>query len=106
MAKSLTIPQLAERCQAEAERYQQSGQSDERYCFELFRRALTKQDAAAWEAIYRQYQRLVKTWVQRYSRFRETEEGADFLSMKPLPGCGNAPLGPSRWKSLIRWANV
>ncbi len=79
MAKSLTIFQLAERCQAESVRYKQSGRSDESYCLELFRKALTEQDGAAWDAIYAQYQLLVATWIQSYSRFTATGEEADFF---------------------------
>lgn len=79
MPRSLTIPQLAERCQAEAAHYKQTGQSDERYCFELFRRALIERDEAAWQVIYTQYQSLVATWVHNYSRFPQTNEEADFF---------------------------
>jgi RNA polymerase sigma factor (sigma-70 family) len=32
-------------------------------CYELFRRALLEQDQEAWAAIYRQYERLVHSWV-------------------------------------------
>ena len=79
MVESLTISQLAERCQAERERYRRTRQADEVYCLELFRRALTEQDEAAWEVIYRQYQPLVTHWVLRYSRFADTGEEAVFF---------------------------
>jgi hypothetical protein len=79
MIKSLTISQLAERCQAESRRYQQSEQSDQRYCFELFRRALVEQNEPAWQAIHTQYQPLVAAWVRYYSRFPDTGEEADFF---------------------------
>jgi RNA polymerase sigma factor (sigma-70 family) len=76
---SLTTPQLAEYCQAEAERYQQTGQSNEEYCLELFRRALTMRDQAAWEAIYRQYHPLVTQWAYRCPGFDQTGEDAAFF---------------------------
>jgi RNA polymerase sigma factor (sigma-70 family) len=79
MTKSLTIPQLVELCQAEARRYQQTGQSDERYCLELFRLALVEQNQEAWQALYNQYHNLVAAWVQRYSRFPQTGEETDFF---------------------------
>lgn len=79
MVKSLTISELAEQCQSAVRRYQQSGQSDEIYCFELFRRALLEQDEAAWQAIHSQYQTLVIFWVRNYSRFSQTGEEADFF---------------------------
>ncbi|MCK6623700.1 MAG: hypothetical protein DPW09_02070 [Anaerolineae bacterium] len=79
MLKFLTVPQLAERCQAEAELYRQTKQSDETYCFELFHRALTERNEAAWQAVYAQYQTLVAAWVYGYSRFPDTNEEAAFF---------------------------
>lgn len=67
MERSLTVSELAEQCGAEAERYRQTGQSDETYCFELFRQALVDRDEAAWRAIYAQYQSLVARWVYAYA---------------------------------------
>ncbi len=79
MPNSFSIPQLVERCRAEAARYQQTGQSDEAYCLELFHLALREHNQAAWEAIYAQYQSLAGSWVYRYSRFSQTNEEADFF---------------------------
>ena len=79
MVDRLTIVQLAERCSAEAKRYKQTQQSNEEYCLELFRRALTEQNETAWEAIYSQYQLLVQHWIYQYSRFHETGEEADLF---------------------------
>ena len=39
---------------------------DPRYCFEIFRRALGKQDQRAWDAICRQYAPLVAGWVAHH----------------------------------------
>jgi RNA polymerase sigma factor (sigma-70 family) len=79
MVKFLTIPQLAEHCQAEVRRYRQTGQSNEVYCLELFHRALVERNEAAWQAIYAQYQPLMGFWVRNYSRFPQTGEEADFF---------------------------
>jgi RNA polymerase sigma factor (sigma-70 family) len=70
----LLTSQLAKSCQAEAERYQQTGQSNEEYCLELFRRALTQRDERAWEAIYRQYHQLVMRWAYRCPGFEQADE--------------------------------
>ncbi len=64
MIQSLTVYELAEQCQTEAERYRRTGQSDGTSCFELFRRALVERDEAAWHAIYTQYQGLVRRWIR------------------------------------------
>jgi len=33
------------------------------YCFELFRRAIDNSSQAAWDAIHRQYQALIRDWI-------------------------------------------
>ncbi len=43
-------------------------------CFELFRRALALRDDGAWDAVVRQYTRLVAAWARRHPR---------------MPGCGD-----------------
>lgn len=79
MVDPLTTAQLIEHCQAEAEEYRQTRQSDSTYCFALFRRALAERDQAAWSALYRQYQPLVTYWVSRYTRFPATGETAELF---------------------------
>jgi RNA polymerase sigma factor (sigma-70 family) len=80
MIESLSIPELAEHCQAEADRYRQTGQSDETYCFELFRLALVERDEAAWHAIYTQYEGLVAHWVHAYASGFFDKEPEDFVN--------------------------
>ena len=75
-----TVQELAEYCHAESVRYQQTGDSDERYCLELFRRALQERDERAWEALYSQYQHLVRKWVRGHSRFLATGEDEEFFA--------------------------
>jgi hypothetical protein len=77
--KFLSVTELAERCRAEAERFQRTGQSNEIYCFELFRRALVDQEEVAWQAVHDQYYLLVTKWVHNYSRFAQTGEEAAFF---------------------------
>ena len=80
MVKSLTVLELAERCQVESERYRQTRQSDETVCFELFRRALVEHDEAAWRAIYTQYENLVTSWVRAYASSLPDKEPEDFVN--------------------------
>jgi DNA-directed RNA polymerase specialized sigma24 family protein len=46
---------------------------DPRFCFEIFRRALAKGDQLAWEAIYRQYQPLVRKWIADHPEFPRSD---------------------------------
>lgn len=100
MTESLTISQLAERCRAESERYQQQGVSDETFCFELFRLALTEQHEAAWQAIYQQYHALVASWVQRHSRFSEVDEATDLFVNEAFARMWRAGTRPERAQRL------
>ncbi|MCE7939642.1 hypothetical protein DCC79_13755 [bacterium] len=47
---------------------------DDPACYELFRRALALRDDRAWDALVRQYDRLVAAWARRHPR---------------MPGCGS-----------------
>ncbi len=58
-----SIPDLAQRCASEMARYRQQQQYDSLPCYELFRLALGHRDEEAWEAIYEQYHRLVRSWL-------------------------------------------
>lgn len=44
--------------------------SHERFCFELFRRALVDDDQSCWNAIYGQYQNLIYGWILKVTNGR------------------------------------
>jgi DNA-directed RNA polymerase specialized sigma24 family protein len=46
---------------------------------ETFRRAIVEGDQAAWEALYAQYQHLVRSWLRRHAAARLASEGGDYL---------------------------
>jgi RNA polymerase sigma factor (sigma-70 family) len=59
----MAVADLADRCGQETAKSRRGQSADDRFCFELFRRALVLRDSAAWEAILRQYGRLVQSWL-------------------------------------------
>lgn len=59
----LSLNAVVEGCQDEA---QQRRELEIGHCFELFRRAIEEQQHLAWEAVIRQYNRLLYSWL--YSR--------------------------------------
>ncbi len=64
----LSINDLARCCSEETNKFLKQSVSNDRYCLELFRRAITSRDDDAWACIYQQYAPLVLTWVnQHYS---------------------------------------
>jgi RNA polymerase sigma factor (sigma-70 family) len=77
----LSISDLARCCSEETNKFLKQSVSNDRYCLELFRRAIARRDDDAWSCIYQQYAPLVLTWVNQHQ------------SAAPLLGQdGSAPL--------------
>lgn len=70
----LPLGQLSDHCGRETEKFYRSGRSDDRYCFELFRRAIVEQTAEAWNHIFERYSPLVAGWVSRHQLFAMAQE--------------------------------
>jgi RNA polymerase sigma factor (sigma-70 family) len=77
----ISINELARCCSEETNKFLKQSVSNDRYCLELFRRAITQRDEDAWACVYQQYAPLVLTWVNQHQ------------SAAPLLGQdGSAPL--------------
>jgi hypothetical protein len=74
--RTLSILSIAHRCQQESERYFQRQPFDQRYCYELFRRAIVEKLPRAWELVYTQYERQVRGWVEHHPSFGSSGEDA------------------------------
>jgi hypothetical protein len=62
----LPINELVQRCSDETSKFLKQRTSDDRYCLELFRRAIVARNENAWSSIYQQYAPLVLTWVTQH----------------------------------------
>ena len=62
----LAINDLARCCSEETNKFLRQSVSNDRYCLELFRRAIVNRDDDAWACIYQQYSPLVLTWVTQH----------------------------------------
>jgi RNA polymerase sigma factor (sigma-70 family) len=62
----LSVNELARCCAEETNKFLKQNVSNDRYCLELFRRAIVKRDEDAWACIYQQYAPLVLTWVTQH----------------------------------------
>src|SRR5436305_7850207 len=62
----LSINDLARCCSEETNKFLRQSVSNDRYCLELFRRAIVLRDDDAWACIYQQYAPLVLTWVTQH----------------------------------------
>ena len=81
----LPLDDLAQRCAQETESYFNYASHDTKYCFELFRRAISERDDPAWKAIMVQYKpsvaRWVNKWVDKHPDFPLANEDAqDFIA--------------------------
>lgn len=70
---------LCLRCREETERFFLRQETDPRYCFELFRRAIITSDQFAWDCLYHRYYRLVSSWVERHPLYQMLNEDTDML---------------------------
>jgi len=61
--EAMEVAELAERCSQEMAKSRRRKPADERYCLELFRRAIVQRDQEAWEAVFHQYRRLMYSWI-------------------------------------------
>jgi DNA-directed RNA polymerase specialized sigma24 family protein len=107
----LTLAGIAQRCARETERFFQHLRHDPRYCFELFRRAITERNQRAWELVYAQYRPLVSGWVKRHSAFSETGEEVQFFVNRTFEKMWRAVTGENfarfpNLKSVLRYLQM
>lgn len=75
----IDIQQLAGRCAQESEHFFRGRPSDQRFSYELFRRALVESDQEAWTYLYQLYTPLVDGWVRRSNAFGSTGESSEYF---------------------------
>jgi DNA-directed RNA polymerase specialized sigma24 family protein len=63
----MTVEDLAQKCAQETKLYFNYLTNDTKYCFELFRRAISERSNLAWKAIIVQYKPSVARWVNRWA---------------------------------------
>lgn len=64
-AAALASESLCRRCDDETARYRRREPHDDRFCFELFRRAIVNRDDACWSGLLRIYGEQVLAWCRR-----------------------------------------
>ncbi|MDX1417601.1 MAG: hypothetical protein R3293_25585 [Candidatus Promineifilaceae bacterium] len=76
---ALSLSSLAHLCRKETDRFFKNLDYDDRYCFELFRRAILERDDISWDIILEQYSALVRSWIERHPSYPITDENKDFF---------------------------
>jgi DNA-directed RNA polymerase specialized sigma24 family protein len=75
---SLTNAELVRRCHIEQQRYRQGLPSDDRYCLELYRRAIIKGDQEAWRLFQDHVARLpVENWLRQHPHYQRALKHAE-----------------------------
>src|SRR6266542_4722435 len=54
-------------CREETGKFLRRAESDDSFCFELFRRAISERSQAAWDAVVTHYRGIVLAWVRQHS---------------------------------------
>ncbi|MCG8352995.1 MAG: hypothetical protein MI924_34965 [Chloroflexales bacterium] len=80
----LSTDDLAHRCLEETEKFNRRQESDDQFCFELWRRAFVDVKSDAFTHLFQIYTRSVTNWVYSHSRFEQTGEDADFFAQAAL----------------------
>ena len=63
----MTLTELAKRCELEIQKFRHKESTDDRYCLEVFYRAIHRDDAGAWSLLYEQYTETVSIWFRRHN---------------------------------------
>jgi hypothetical protein len=77
--QQMALDTLAQQCAQETDLYFKQKVHDNRYCFELFRRAIQEGSKAAWDLICSQYEALVTGWVIKHYAFSSSGEEAQYF---------------------------
>jgi hypothetical protein len=75
----LALPELVQRCEQETKLYFKRQEHDNKFCFELFRRAIQENDTSIWENIIPCYSGLVASWVSQHPGYESSGEKIEYF---------------------------
>src|SRR5215467_1848670 len=64
----MSLAALEDCCMSEIEHYRHHEPYDDRYCLEIFHRAMVRHDLQAWELLQRRFTPTVKAWMRNHSQ--------------------------------------
>ena len=68
LPKGMSLPMLADRCMSEIKNYRSGEASSDRYCLEIFRRAMLEHDNAAWALLQDSFMGYMLSSFRRHPR--------------------------------------
>lgn len=78
--QELALSEVVDRCAHESTRFTRGQEHDDRFCFELFRRAIVDGVGPAWEALINQYRGLVRDWLWQYALASSLDNHDDLVN--------------------------
>ncbi len=66
LPSDMSLSILAQRCKSEINKHHRGEPSDDRYCLEIFRRAMSQRDHYAWDVLQQNFSELVMGWMHRH----------------------------------------
>jgi len=93
------LAEIARVCREETERFLRNEPTHDHHCWELFRRAVNGRDAAAWEAIVRQYHPIVLAWLRRHPAAPASRADDDYWVNRVFERFWSA-VGPERFAAF------
>jgi DNA-directed RNA polymerase specialized sigma24 family protein len=97
--QTASLQSLAENCAQQTQLFYHNAESDTRFCFELFRRALLEKCQEAWTFIYEVYSEQIVRWVHRHPGFSATGEPDDVFVNRALEKFWQA-VSPERFANF------
>ena len=64
--EEMSLSELMDCCRHEMENYSQRRPYNDQYCLEIFCRAMLRNDARAWDAVYRHFKPTLLSWLRRH----------------------------------------
>jgi hypothetical protein len=97
--------ELARRCREETQRFLRGEPREDAYCFEVFERAVTLRDDAAWEAIVAQYRGIVLAYISQHTVASMVHEPDDYWVNRAFQRFWGA-VGPDRFGQFADLASL
>ncbi|GAC1322294.1 MAG: hypothetical protein NVSMB2_19540 [Chloroflexota bacterium] len=96
MLRQVALSELTSQCRDQTQRFLRGDTTDDRYCLEIFQRAVVDRDDAAWSAILQQYSGIVVAYVAQHTAASEMEHSPDYWINRAFQRFWSA-VGPERF---------
>ena len=105
MLRQAPLSELAAQCRDQTQRFLRGETSDDRYCLEIFQRAIVERDDSAWSAILHQYGGIVLAYVSQHTAASEMEHSQDYWINRAFQRFWSA-VGPERFEQFPDLASL